>query len=63
MESGETESKRATVFGEALKETRIWENGRTQEQMAMEFISGRMAIGMKENGVIASSTGRAQISS
>lgn len=37
-------------FGKALKGTLTLVSGRTAKQMAMEFIIGRMEIGMRDNG-------------
>ena len=41
------------VYGKESLETPILESGRTQRQMVMEFINGKMATVMKVNGFSA----------
>lgn len=53
MVNGNMELKKETVFGRELMAIPILENGKTQKHMAMEFIHGKMGIGMKVNGTTA----------
>ena len=53
MESGKMESKMDTECGEVFSATPILVNGKTLKQMVMEFISGKMVIGMKAPGSTA----------
>ena len=62
-ESGAEESKKATACGEVSSETAIWANGKTVKLMVTESISGKMVIGMKAPGQIASSMAKALTSS
>lgn len=50
MANGEKDSRKDMASGEALKMTHISDNGKKAKQMDMEFISGKMEIGMKESG-------------
>ena len=53
----------AKAFGKVSMATRTSANGDNQKLQAMVFISGKMAIGMKESGTIVSNMDKALISS
>jgi hypothetical protein len=53
MENGKMELKKAMVCGEVYLEIVISDNGKIVKLMDMEFINGRMGIGMKEVGSTA----------
>ena len=52
--SGARESKKGTVCGRESMEIATWDSGASQRHMDMEFISGKMGIGMKAAGSIVS---------
>jgi len=61
MENGSKGLKKAMECGEASLEIATWVSGRIAKLMAMEFISGRMGIDMRDPGSIVSSMAKARI--
>jgi len=53
MVNGKMESKKAMEYGKGLRAIPILVSGNKAKLMDMECISGKMGIGMKENGKIA----------
>jgi hypothetical protein len=56
--NGAGASKMATECGREYSVIAIWDSGKTARHMAMEFISGKMAIGTKDPGKIVLSTAK-----
>ena len=50
MESGKMVLKKDTECGKEFLEILILDNGKTQRQMVMEFINGKMKTDMKDLG-------------